>query len=483
MKYLQFLDFELGRECNLADKHKMCPTSHPERYSHMSTERELDDDTIVEIAVRAYREFEFRGLIGWHYYNEPLLQKERIFRLIRRIKELVPQARFMLWTNGELISRGAQELAVFEKVWITNYRKRNFERVKKIVPQTTIIPARFDKRKTNVDVVVNDRRPCVRPYAEMIVDFYGNVHICCMDWKGLASPGNVYEQSLEEIVDKLGRTRNTVAGWTMKENAPAACKRCNMRFDELMPDFDQEICREQQMHRDWAATWSLPTRDVAVVLTSYKVPTRRLHEHFQWNHAIYEHLGCKVYVVADQEYKLPDYATPVVYPHEMPVFNLAKTSNFGIQHAIKQGHEVIIKSDVDVCFPAEAAERMQRCTDNECIIPLYLMAMNYPERRWNYVPAPKAEGTIVMSADNWDKLRYDERCEGYGAEDGIMVHDINKLKLPINRAHLVWHIAHVPNTPQAEFKGRHDHWGRDTGFNPDKLKDNMQFHPKRRKKK
>ncbi len=110
------------------------------------------------------------------------------------------------------------------------------------------------------------------------------------------------------------------------------------------------------------------------------------------------------------------------------------------------------------------------------------MAANHPERRWNYITAPKAEGTVIMSAENWKTIKYEERCIGYGAEDGILINAIKTKPLPINRAHLVWHIAHQLNTPQGEKKGRNDHWGRDTGFNPDEFKRNMQFHPSRRKK-
>jgi hypothetical protein len=482
MKYLQFLDFEICSECNLAAKHSQCPSSHPERYSHLNTDRTLDDDTIVDIAVRAYTEFEFRGCIGWHYYNEPLLQKERIFKLIERIKAKVPSAKFLLWTNGELIGENCDELKVFDKIWITNYRKQDFSRVSKVVKHTTILNPHLDKRLTDVYADTHNNSPCVRPYAEMIIDHHGNAHICCMDWKGLASPGNVFTDDLGLIAGRMGQIRNAVAGQTMRSIAPDVCKQCNMRFQELTPVFGEEICREQAMHRDWAINWHMPVRNSAVVITSYKVPVHRLHEHFAWNNALYTHLGVKVYVVADQQYPLPAYAECVIFDQDMPKFNLARTSNFGILHAIRRGHEVVIKSDVDVCFPVETGERLVRTRDTECVVPCYLMAMNYPDRRWNYIPAPKAEGTIVMSAENWKQFNYEERCVGYGAEDGIMIHAIEKSKLPINRAHIVWHVAHIPDTPQKERGGRTDHWNRDSGFNPDALQRNIQFHPARANK-
>lgn len=477
MKFMQFLSFEITSKCDLGKLHKQCPVTHPERYAHVDTSHTLNDEMILEIARKFYRDYEFRGLVGWHYYNEPLLEKERIFALMYKLREEVPESRFVLWTNGNKIPQDCSEFAIFDQIWISNYFKKDFSRVQKVCPNTNILPGKLDTRLT-IGGGKLDLAPCVRPYTEFIVDQHGNVHICCMDWKGKASPGNVYEKPLDEIVAKFQEIRANVSFTSMLPKAPEVCKHCQLRYGKIS-DFDPRIQREAQMHRDTTNHGHHPARKTAVVFTSYKVPTSRLDEHFRWNDALYRRLGLKVYVVTDQEYPVPDYAECVVYKEPMPVFNLSKTSNFGVQHAVAQGFTVVIKSDVDIVFPDEAMERMVRCLDKEAIVPLYLMAVTYKDRRWNYVEAPKAEGTIAMAASNWKELRYQEKCEGYGSEDGIMIDSIERAVIHIHRGPVVWHIAHIEGTPQKEKKGRHDHWNRDTGFNPDNTKKNLALHPKK----
>jgi len=480
MYYLQFLDFEICKGCNLTKEHPKCPAGSSERYLHLDCRQPMTDVQIIGAAVAAYKSHGFRGCVGWHYYNEPLVAADRMWRLMDEIKRQVPYAQFVLWTNGELIPQDVSRFAAFSQIWITNYHRRDFSRVRTVCSNVRELKGNLDDRLQMQ--AVDSNRPCVRPFAEMIFDYYGNVHICCMDWKGLASPGNIHTSSLGTLVQRVQTIRQAVSGPRMRPDAPAVCRACQLRFGDFTEDFDKPLAREQRMGRDYYANESLPARDTAVAFTSYKVPTRRLDEHFQWNDGVYRKLGLSVYVVTDQEYAVPDYAKCVIFEEDMPVFNLARTSNFGVKSAIEAGHEVVVKSDVDICFHEHALRRFMQCQANEAFVPLYLMAANFPERRWNYVEAPGAEGTVVMTAEWWRQIRYDERCIGYGAEDGILINTIKQHGLILNREAVVWHIAHVPDTPQKENKGRSDHWGRAEGFNPNNLQRNMQFNPRRRKK-
>ena len=47
-----------------------------------------------------WAELRLSGLIGWHGYNEPTLQGDRMLRLMDRISEGAPDSRFLLWTNN-----------------------------------------------------------------------------------------------------------------------------------------------------------------------------------------------------------------------------------------------------------------------------------------------------------------------------------------------------------------------------------------------
>ena len=481
MKYNQFLIFEICRECNLGKKHPQCPNQQPDRYANVDTSRQLDNDTIIRLAIEAHQSHEFIGYIGFHYYNEPLLEHDRIFQIMAAVRKKVPNAKFLLWTNGTMLDAvDSRKFQLFDKIVVTNYDRKEFPQLKGH-KDVTILKANLDRRLTVQSNRANTK-PCLRPYVEFIIDFHGNVRMCCMDWAGKIQVGNVFDEPLERLIAKHNDIRARLIGEKLHSTAPEACRMCRFHYGEFEDDFGPELAREQRQHRRWHLDWQLRSKDTAVVLTSYKVPTRRLYEHFEWNDTIYRCYNLKVYVVCDQEYKLPPYAEAVVYPHEMPVFNLAKTSNYGIQHAIKQGHAAIIKTDVDVCFPPEAAERMQKVQHGECVDGLYLMAANYPDRRWNYEPAPFARGTLVMTAEDWAKVKYNEECKGYGWEDGIMIHDIKQAGIKLNRDYFVWHIAHVPDTCQDNDNGRNDYWNRDSGFNPDMNKQNRKLHPRKKPK-
>jgi hypothetical protein len=71
---------------------------------------------------------------------------------------------------------------------------------------------------------------CQRPYTEFIIDCFANVHLCCIDWRGLASPGNVLRDGLDLCVRRWRNAARSVTVPTMDNDAPDACKRCPTRF-------------------------------------------------------------------------------------------------------------------------------------------------------------------------------------------------------------------------------------------------------------
>ncbi len=227
--------------------------------------------------------------------------------------------------------------------------------------------------------------------------------------------------------------------------------------------------------------------DLAVVFVSYlKVPEQRLQDHFRWNRANYEVLGdrLRVYVVSDVEHDLPDYAETYVIPlshmprlNGQPVFSLSMTKNLGIAKACFGGARVIVSTDVDISFDHNDVGRFLHDTsDADARIPLYQMAESYETRNFGRIDHG-CTGTIAMTATNWLRLKYDERCVGYGSEDGILVRDIQAAGIKIRRYGQVAHIAHVTGDgDRTPGSGAETCWGRDSGFNPDNFRANRQFH-------
>jgi len=619
MNRTQFVSIEIGTGCNLGKEHTKCPNMDPARWANVDTSRALTDEKILDVVREMYSRHGFTGAIAWHYYNEPLLYRDRMLSLMERIKAEIPASRFALWTNGELIEANCDWIKAFEYVWITDYRGQGFRHVKRRVRKTKVMRWGLDGRKEPQGE--ESLGACGRMYSEFVIDHFGNVHICCIDWARNVDLGNVWDRSLAAIVEQWQKIRALVSGPEMDKEAPEFCRRCTCRHahvaslipsiaqggrdkrdrrvarrrertappskllavagirregtnDRAWLDYHERIADKVYLENDWMqaarrlkksgamfvavmttaqrlqgdvrealerhpneniltvkgcgldneprtgitigklseiAKWAGPRpvlgsrfrkkaialeelivlsealpsrRRVAVTFTHYRIPEQRLADHFQWNDELYRKHGARVFVVTDRQYDVPAYARCLVYPEEMPTFALSKTSNYGIRYAIDCGFSVIIKTDSDMVYPAESFAEMVATEEGEAVIPVYRMASNYTERETKYVAAPKATGTIAMVGADWKRARFHESCRGYGCDDGILRKDIARAGILERRSNVIYHIAHVPDTPQQEFNKvtpRVDHWNRDTGFNPENFAGNRTFHRKRDK--
>jgi hypothetical protein len=222
----QLLIFELGKCCNLGGIHPHCPNRSKERFSKLNTDRELDDLTIVQCATRAYSEQHFQGLIGWHYYNEPLVEMERMFRLMAEIKEQVPESRFILWTNGTLLPADCERFAMFDCIVVTRYKNQSYGDLN-FHPNIHIREEMFDRRMDDLPALGNE--PCLRSFVECIVDCYGNHHPCCNDWRGESSLGNIYVDGFDEILRKWREFQEAA----IVGNLPPGCQRCGVRYRDI----------------------------------------------------------------------------------------------------------------------------------------------------------------------------------------------------------------------------------------------------------
>jgi len=166
---------ELSNQCNLAQSHKKCPANLVTKPVVLPTE-------IIEKTLQELSGMDFQGEICWHRYNEPLVD-ERLPILIRMARELFPNNKIRILTNGLLLTPQMKEL--FDK-------KQVFVLVSK--------PGLLDNRLTLYDdPVINLNQPCWG-MEELTVTCHGDVGLCCMDWKNIQTFGNLKEKSLKEIM-------------------------------------------------------------------------------------------------------------------------------------------------------------------------------------------------------------------------------------------------------------------------------------------
>lgn len=198
-QYTTRISFELSNRCNYAAVHQKCPL-------HWENEPVILPQKVVYSVLECMREYNFKGLIAFHIYNEPLIDP-RLFLFLRKVTERLSQSEILIWTNGyylnqvmvdELTAAGVTSLVV------TAYSQTEWERINKLdvkipleVKQVVLDDrlAIYDKKPT-----VEDRTPCFAPLNDICITARAMVGLCCMDWKSSYSFGDLTQQSLDEIL-------------------------------------------------------------------------------------------------------------------------------------------------------------------------------------------------------------------------------------------------------------------------------------------
>lgn len=231
LAYTQFLNFEIGTECNLGEEHTKCPNRHPDRYANSDTRQKMSDDTIVACVMSAYGEHGFTGLVGWHYYNEPMLHAERILRLMTVIRTYVPESRFVMWTNGAGKGVFYQSVRDMCEQWhVTPY-------------ETGVrLDDRLDRKPSQGD------KPCMRIFTEFVLDVFGQHHPCCFDWRGEASLGNVHDVGFTHLVCDWWNEQQRAGNKSMMATVNPGCWKCGWRTS-AMTQFDPESAARAEAWR------------------------------------------------------------------------------------------------------------------------------------------------------------------------------------------------------------------------------------------
>ena len=231
---VKHVSFELGTECNLAKQHAECPILQPSRWP----ETRLGPITVSDIlsTIDDAVELGFKGFIGFHYYNEPLLNQDTI----REVIGASSYGRFVLWTNGLLLSRRVEDneiLRLFEWVVISDYfPERNAEWLAALKGhycdvRVDSFHATFDQRLKNYDAPSHASVQCWRQRLEIPIDHFGNVHLCCQDWRGSVGLGNIKTAPLHEILSDQAYVQMVAALCAGSKKAPPICRTCTNPID------------------------------------------------------------------------------------------------------------------------------------------------------------------------------------------------------------------------------------------------------------
>ena len=189
--------------------------------------------------IRQLRMIEFRGYLTYHFFNEPLLNRN-LEKLVRHASKHLPGVRHVVFTNGDLLT-SARATSLFgsgvDFVMVTNHGGRPLtDYLRKLEGKRWIFHPRVwfrrmtpEKPLFNRGGLVDVARPrrfryCSYVAYELVIDVDGNVNLCCNDYYGSNQFGNVMHTPIMNI-------------W----RSPAMT---NVRQRLLRGEFDLSTCRK-----------------------------------------------------------------------------------------------------------------------------------------------------------------------------------------------------------------------------------------------
>jgi radical SAM protein with 4Fe4S-binding SPASM domain len=172
-------------------------------------EQGIMDESIFQKVIADLATLKFAGRLSPHSFGEPLLDK-RLPALMEYARKKLPLCFIDIHTNGDLLEEGLLVTLLNKGVdhfLITNYDdadKPLLEDLARRYPFPVTFRSYKTFRKTDRAGAIfrrgtTLRAPCLRPSSALVVNWKGNVVLCCHDFYQSCSFGNVKEQSLSDI--------------------------------------------------------------------------------------------------------------------------------------------------------------------------------------------------------------------------------------------------------------------------------------------
>ena len=189
---LQLICFEVSNKCNLAEAHKaFCPSCIKGFRKGSKPATNGDFISFLDSCIEAG----FKGKVGFHFYNEPTLAIERCIDIGAAANSRGLET--VLWSNG------TKEISQswFDEIFVTEYQESIKDNC------TKAIPYQPDDRLKIYDAEATDNyKPCCRPsHIEMPIDYFGNIHLCCSDWRGEYEIGSILHCQHDMLLNRWKR--------------------------------------------------------------------------------------------------------------------------------------------------------------------------------------------------------------------------------------------------------------------------------------
>ena len=220
------IELETIARCNRSCE--VCPTS---KYSRSDGRM---DEWLFKKIVDELAEIDFKGKFSPHFYGEPLLD-ERLSELMSYVREKLPESQIVIWTNGDLLTKEFFEELIrngIDKFIVSRYDENEFKLLDELEPKQRkkIRLKKFSDESYlfNRGGLINPQHvrkinKCYYPSNIVVIDYQGNVLLCCNDYQSRNVFGNL---QLERLIDI----------WNKEQYK-------KIRKDTRKGKFDLEICK------------------------------------------------------------------------------------------------------------------------------------------------------------------------------------------------------------------------------------------------
>ena len=208
-KIFDIIEIEINHKCNMSCSY--CPNAEFERVEKGEMEPALFTKLLSQL-----KDMDFKGVMSFHFYNEPLLSPN-LANFTAEAKKTLNDIRIHLYTNGTLLS--LEKFQELNKAGIDKYLITKHEGVSKLAVDTLmeqISPNEKDrivyKKYTEINLFnrggllpevgpSQDLKlyPCHIPYNMIVVTVKGSVIPCFEDFYQKHQMGNISEKHLKEI--------------------------------------------------------------------------------------------------------------------------------------------------------------------------------------------------------------------------------------------------------------------------------------------
>jgi len=160
---------------------------------------------------------EFKGRISPHLYGEPLLDN-RLVQLMRYVQETLPNSKVTIYTNGDFLD--VEMLESLSQAGVSSYfvtihgdLKNGTEKMRNLIRYIKKNNKKIDIlcQHITADTPLLNRSGLIKAknisqellcVDELMVNYKGDVVICCNDYSGEVVFGNLRNETLAEIWDK-----------------------------------------------------------------------------------------------------------------------------------------------------------------------------------------------------------------------------------------------------------------------------------------